>query len=285
MKYSSRVFLYAPLGVFLVLLAIAGIHWWIEASALADWLNARNGREIMPGVKLSYTERHTTGFPFSLDTEMHDVRLTLATRTGPLEWRTEKFAMHALAYGRDETIFEAAGHQTLLWPADAGTGGRLSFAVGALRASAIRSRGELERFDLDILGFGSGAFTAQRLQLHLRHVADRLDTFVEMDGVRPAGGLCPALGEQITRAELKGDILAADAFAGVRRGDEAFQSALAAWRKAHGMVQMQALTLAPHNAARGDENWLASLGNGLRLIPAETLLPAAPRALCLGPRG
>lgn len=259
MKYSSRFFLYAPLGVFLLLLALAGIHWWIAASRLADWLDAKNGREIMPGVTLSFSARHITGFPFSLDTEMHDVTVRVATGKGEVRWQSEKFAMHALAYGRDETIFEAAGHQGLWWSPS----GRMNFAVGALRASGIRKDHALERFDLDIVGFGSAAFTAQRLQLHVRRdAADTLNTLVLLDGVRPAPGTCSG---PLEKAELRGSITEADAFSQLAKAEEPFKTALVRWRAAHGEFKMEAARALPA---------------GLTQIPAEALVPLAPHLLC-----
>lgn len=248
MKYSSRFFLYAPLGVFLLLLAAAGIHWWIAASRQGDWLDARNGREIMPGVTLSFGARHITGFPFSLDTEMYDVSVDVATGKGNLRWQSENFAMHALAYGRDETIFEAAGHQVLRW----GPSGQLNFAVGALRASAIRNKGALARFDLDIVGFGSAAFTAQRLQLHLRRTKT-LDTLMVLDGA-------PCLPKTF---EIRGAISQPDAFSRLAAGDEELAAAVARWRGMHGAFKAS-----------------QPLPSGMNAIPVETLIPLAPRLLC-----
>jgi hypothetical protein len=224
MKYSSRFFLYAPLGVFLLLLAIAGIHWWIAASRLGGWLDARNGHEIIPGVTMRYDARRITGFPFSLDTELHNLRLTLRTEHGTSQWRSEKFAMHALAYGRDETIFEAAGHQMLQ-----SKDHKLAFAVGALRASAIRERGILERFDLDILGLGSTDFTAQRLQFHARrNGADKLETLLLADGLACHGGPQSPQGRQ------EGSVTRARALSRLLSGTESWQSAITDWRGAGG---------------------------------------------------
>lgn len=262
MKYSSRFFLYAPLGVFLLLLAAVGIHWWIAATRLGDWLDAKNGQALMPGVTLNFGDRHITGFPFSLDTEMHDFSVTVATGKGELRWQSEKFAMHALAYGRDETIFEAAGHQLLQWDDE-----RLNFAVGALRASGIRRSGALERFDLDIVGFGSAAFIAGRLQLHLRRDPDHtIDTLVLLEGARPAPHTCPGISDQIAKMEWRGKLTKADAFLPLARGDEALAEALALWRSQGGSFQ-------------GEKG--ASPPAGLPQIPAEALIPLAPRTLCL----
>ena len=224
MKYSSRFFLYAPLGVFLVLLAIAGLHWWIVASRLGGWLDARNGHEIVPGVTMRFDAKRITGFPFSLDTELHNLRLTLRTEHGTSQWRSEKFAMHALAYGRDETIFEAAGHQ-MLQSKDR----KLAFAVGALRASAIRTHGALERFDLDILGFGSTDFTAQRLQFHARHNgADKIDTLVQVDG------LACSSGTRVGQLRFQGSVSRANEMSALLSGRENWDGAMTGWRAAGG---------------------------------------------------
>lgn len=233
MTYSSRFFLYAPLGVFLLLLAAAGLHWWIAASRLADWLDARNGREIMPGVTLSFSARHIAGFPFSLDTQFHDVVLTVATPHGPTRWQAEKFAMHALTYGRDETIFEAAGHQSLQWTHPDGVVRTLPFAVGSLRASAIVQKGALTRFDFDLVGFGSKAFTAQRLQFHARQDgSDTLQTIVVIAGMMPARGSCAL--DRSTNAALKGTIPHARLLAGLLSGRQRWEAAVAGWRAAGG---------------------------------------------------
>ena len=115
MRYSSRFFLYAPLAVVLLLFALAGGRWWSMASALSARLEAENGREIVPGVLFHFAAKRISGFPFSLDSELSDVTLAMGTATGTTVWHSEKFASHRLTYGRDETIFEAAGKQSLQW--------------------------------------------------------------------------------------------------------------------------------------------------------------------------
>ena len=113
------------------------------------------------------------------------MKLETANANGPLIWRSEHFAAHALTYGRAQTIFEAAGKQTLQWSDDEGRRHGLEFAVGALRASAIKDGATLTRFDLDLQDFGSAAFIAGRLQFHLRRdpSADALDVAIKADGV------------------------------------------------------------------------------------------------------
>ena len=52
MNYSSRFFLYAPFVLLLALATAAGVTWWMAASKVADALQATNGHEIAPGVKV-----------------------------------------------------------------------------------------------------------------------------------------------------------------------------------------------------------------------------------------
>src|SRR4051794_12137854 len=102
MRYSSRFFLYAPILGLLILAAFAMIHWWVDATAFAKRLDAANGHEIMPGVKLSFVAKKIAGFPFRLDTILKGVRVEVAETTGPVTWSSEDFAMHVLTYGREQ---------------------------------------------------------------------------------------------------------------------------------------------------------------------------------------
>ena len=57
-----------------------------------------------------------SGFPFNLDVVFDGFPGVGRDRCmGRAVWRAEHFALHALTYGRDETIFEAAGKQSLAW--------------------------------------------------------------------------------------------------------------------------------------------------------------------------
>jgi len=225
MTYSSRFFLYAPLCIVLILFAAAGVHWWNEASALSARLAAMNGREITPGVIFHFTSKRISGFPFSLDSELSDVTLAMGTATGTTIWRSEKFAMHALTYGRDETIFEAAGRQSLSWG-----GKKLDFAVGALRASAILKSGAVSRFDLDLAGFGSEAFTVQRLQFHVRRTGDHADILTEASGLTAKNCKAPAnirYAASATQIAVLTPLLS---------GQRTWEEALRGWRSKGGTI-------------------------------------------------
>ncbi len=240
MNYSSRFFLYAPFALLLLLGAAAGVQWWRAAGALERRLDAMRTQEAMPGVTLRYKSLSVGGFPFNIDAVLEDVRVGVATPRGPVTWRTEHFALHALTYGRDETIFEAAGHQELDW----GRGRRLAFESGSLHASAVRDAGGLARFDLDLVAFGSRAFTASRLQLHLRRGADALDLAASADDLRLAPALAGALGGHVKLIRLLGSVSAPRAFDGLRAGRADWDSTLAAWRSGGGALDLEPLEIA-----------------------------------------
>ncbi len=282
MKYSSRFFLYAPLGAFLVVLAVIGVHWWIMASALSDRLAAMNGQEVMPGVTFRYASRRISGFPFSLDTQFHNVVLTVASPNGPTRWRVEKFASHALTYGRNEAIFEAAGHQTLQWTRPDGSMGTLPFAVGSLHASAIVRNGSLARFDLDVVGFGSKPFTAQRIQLHARRrTGNKLEFLASVAAPRPTSNICSGQLDPLSTVELSGAVSHADQFAALLAGRRSWTSTTRQWRGAGGHLQYLFVTLTPKGQS-GAKALGAAIHARFSNLPAETLPAIAPlgQALC-----
>ena len=239
MNYSSRFFLYAPLGLFLSLALGVGIHWWVVASAFSDRLAAWNGHEIVPGVTIRYASRNISGFPFSLDTVFQDVSLRIETPRGATEWHSEHFAMHALTYGRAETIFEAAGRQELRWTGNDGRGRSLTFAVGSLHASAIKDADGLARFDLDLVGLGSKPLVAKRLQFHIRNNNrnDRFDLALMADDVGASRDFCRILNTRLRSGSLVGTVSHAQAFSSLRAGEQEWTAAIANWRAAGGRFE------------------------------------------------
>ncbi len=280
MNYSSRFFLYAPLGLFLALALGVSIHWWLAASAFSARLAALNGREIAPGVTMQYAARSISGFPFNMDTVLRGVVFRIDTPHGPTEWRTEHFAMHALTYGRDETIFEAAGRQELRWTGNDGTARTLVFAVGSLHASAIEDSQGLARFDLDLVGLSSKPLTAQRLQFHVRgDKNDKLALAVMADGLKIAPGRCPNLDSGIATGRLTGSVTTAQAFSSFRAGTQDWSAAITNWRTAGGMFRVNNLSLwfvpfgksQPADQARS----VLRLHAALALTPADRLFAVA----------
>jgi hypothetical protein len=269
MKYSSRFFLYAPLAVFLAIAAGVGVHWWIVADAFAAKLSAANGHEIAPGVTLRYGARRISGFPFSLDTVLSDVSVEVATPRGVVRWYTPEFAMHALSYGRAKMIFEAAGRQELDWTRGDGVQRKLDFAVGSLHASSVEGAGGLLRFDLDLVGLGSHALTAQRLQLHIRrNKNDTLDLAVMADGLRAAS--CPRLAGSAENVAIARTITNAKSFAALSAGNERWNAAVKQWRAAGGKLVSGGSWTMPQNSPQASESH--RLQDALLQIPAEEIL-------------
>jgi len=231
MNYSSRFFLYAPFALLLLLGAAAGANWYAVTRPLSRSLVAMNGgAEAMPGVRLGFKSMSIGGFPFRVDAVFDGFRVEIATKDGPIAWRAEHFALHRLAYGKDDTIFEAAGRQSLQW----GRGRALDFEAGSLHASALRDAGGVKQFDLDLVAFGSRAFTSGHMQLHLRRRDGSLDVFASADELRMPRG------EQIKTAMVQASASAPRAFDGLRAGRVTWQSALEAWRQANGAAHVDA---------------------------------------------
>ena len=250
MRYSSRFFLYAPFVGLLVLATIAMVHWWMVASALAKHLDAVNGHEIMPGVRISFGQKRIAGFPFRTDTILKNLRLQVAEVGGPVEWTTENFAMHELTYGRVQAVFEAAGRQTLSWTGAHGAVHRFAFLPGTFRASSILANGRLIRFDSQIVDLDGTDFRAADAQLHLRVTNNGVDVYLALRGAHVAGGYAAALGPVIDNLIINGTLDHVGKFQALLRGDQAPQNALEDWREAGGVLAVKDLALTKRNATR-----------------------------------
>jgi hypothetical protein len=244
MRYSSRFFLYAPFAGLLLLAAIASVNWWVKAAAMSRQLDAVNGHEIMPGVRLSFSGKALGGFPFRVDTILKNLRVAVAEVTGPVVWTTDDFAMHALAYGPVHAILEAAGHQTLSWRDRHGAAHTFSFLPGTFRASAILQRGKLVRFDGEIVDLDGAEFRAGNAQLHARTMRDGLDVYFKLQNAHVTGGYARALGPDIMSLVASDHLNHGNMLQGLLRGNEAPQTALDKWRDAGGSVNVSEFTLA-----------------------------------------
>lgn len=175
MNYSSRFWLYAPVCTFMTLAAIAAAHWWIVAGAFEKRLAGLKGHQAIPGITLDWDKVDVGGFPFRLDADFVNFHVAGTAAHGPFRWTAEKFALHALTYGRAKTVYEAAGQQQVSWTDNAGTAHRASFLPGSLRASSILDAKGLARADLEIVDMGGKDFTIGRFQLHMRRDPDGTD--------------------------------------------------------------------------------------------------------------
>jgi hypothetical protein len=256
MNYSSRFFLYAPFALLLLIATGFGVHWWTVARAFERRLDALKTQAAMPGVAVRYASRTVGGFPFNLDVVFEDFRVSVETGHGPLTWRAEHFASHALTYGRDQTIYEAAGKQSLSWTDGEGRAHSVPFQTGSLHASAIRGGQGLIRFDLDLVGLGSPPFTADRLQLHIRRAAsgDTLDLFAAGDAVHLSPAWRGGFGDTLKHVALQGSVTQAGRLDALRAGTADWRGAADAWRKAGGHIEVAPLEL--------DWGVLAMMGGG-----------------------
>jgi hypothetical protein len=240
MRYSSRFFLYAPFAMFMALAVTVMVYWWFAAAALNTELNKINGREIMPGVRLSFSSKLIAGFPFRLDTIMDGVRIEVATTQGPLVWRTEHLATHALTYSREHMIFEAAGAQELSWHDSDGTPHDFKFVPAALRASSISSAGALERFDLDVIAVASADLAAGRVQFHVRRdpAHDALDLALSGDVLKLGPGLSTGLGQEIKLLRLQGELVPRTPLTPLLASDTEWRAAVEGWRGKGGVLKL-----------------------------------------------
>lgn len=187
MSYSSRFWLYAPFVLVLALAAWVMTHWWLAAGALEKKLAAAKGTYVVPGITVDWSSVTLGGFPFRVDADFTGLRISGAGAHGPFAWRTEKFAMHSLAYGRSKTVYEAAGPQQLAWTSKDGKGRKLDFISGSMHGSSIVDAHGLARFDLDIVDLGSPQITAGRFQFHMRRETESLKVMVQADSVQGSG--------------------------------------------------------------------------------------------------
>jgi hypothetical protein len=238
MSYSHRFFLYAPLALLLMFAAAVMIYWNIVAVPFDAGLAASNGREIMPGVRMGFVSKSLGGFPFRLDSVLKGFSLQVQTRNGPFVWHADEFAVHALTYGRDHQIFEAAGKQTLDWTDSGGAHHQYMFVPGSMRASAIVTGGRLTQFDLDIVALASPELSAARVQFHLRRQPghDALQFVISGDNLRRTiAGKTGAVQD----ISVAGVLAPAAPLAGLLGGATDWRVAAESWRQQGGSLTVE----------------------------------------------
>lgn len=232
-KYSSRFWLYAPISLFLLLAAAVMIYWWITAQTFEKKLAALKGHQAVPGITLDWDRVEVSGFPFRLDAGFTNFRIAGAGAHGPFAWRAEKFALHALTYGRKQVVYEAAGRQDVRWTWSNGKMQHASFLPATMRGSSILDRRGLNRFDLDIMGLGDSSFTMDRLQFHMRRDPDGsdLDLMFRTDGMQLAGLKAGKLELYVTLSQL-------NALMPLLRGEVSWPDAAQRWREQGGRAKL-----------------------------------------------
>jgi hypothetical protein len=245
MRYSHRLFLYAPLFVLLALAVGATLRWQAVASGMETWLRQQNGHEIAPGVTLHFASETVSGFPFNVDAVLRNVTFEVKGARTSGAWHTDGFAIHELTFGRAQQIYEAAGSQTVSWT-DAERGShRLVFVPGSLMASAILSGNRLVRFDLDINGIGSHEISGARMQLHFRKAPDRdaIDIVASADQLHLDTALQAGFGADLRHATLDGSLVPAAPFGALFDGRALWDDAIDEWRKNRGAFQLTRLEM------------------------------------------
>jgi hypothetical protein len=240
MNFSHRFFLYGPFAMLVALAAGVMIYWWIAASALSQKLDALNGHEIAPGVRIGFASKRIAGFPFRLDAIFDDFTLQFPGAHGPVVWHADKFATHTLTYSTDVTVMEAAGPQEISWTGESGASKKFAFTPGALRASTVVDGGELERFDLDAISVGGSRLAAGRAQFHFRRdpTVDALDLVIDAQGLRVAGDAADGFPDGLSHVHVQGELAPAGPFSPLLNGQRDWRAAMNQWRAGSGFFKV-----------------------------------------------
>jgi hypothetical protein len=245
MRFSSRVFLYGPFGLLLLLAAGVMTYWWFAAGSVSTWLDASNGRAIAPGVTLRFAARQIAGFPFRVDAILDNAEIDIATSQGPASWQAEHFALHALTYGPRQAIYEAAGKQTLRWTGLDGQHHVWTFLPAILRASSYNQGPQLSRFDLDAIAVRSPELNADRFQFHLRRNPqhDGLDLVVTGTGIHLSKDLQAGFGDTIAKLNLDAALAPATPLMPLLAGHADWRAAAEDWRAHSGIFTLNNLEM------------------------------------------
>lgn len=269
MSYSSRIFFYGPVGLLLLVVVLYSVFWRVQADTLAARLDRANGGEIIPGVVFAFAEKTIGGFPFRIDAVLSGVTFSHRQPEGETAWRTEKLALHRLAYGQNRYIFETTGLQSIARPPlTPGTVPRVLFVTpGLAQGSAILVRDRLARFDLDLIepqlkDATRGAapkrnLTAARAQLHLLSRPDgTIDVAIMVNNARIGTGYASGSEEiLLTLMDLRATLTQANALDALRAGTASVADAATAWRGAKGTIAVSNLALSwtdAHADLKGD---------------------------------
>jgi hypothetical protein len=244
LNYTSRFWLYAPIAAFLAVAAAVMIHWWIAAGAFEKKLAAMKGREAVPGVTLDWSTVAVGGFPFRMEATFTDFYVHGAGARGPFFWRSPKFALHALTYGRATTVYEAAGPQHLEWVAGDGQPHAADFLPGTMRGSTVVGTRGLVRVDIDIVDVAGTGFAARRLQFHMRRDPDGrdLDLMVKADDFSGSGAPAKLVQAYVTLSQ-------ADVLTPLLQGIAYWPEAVRAWHDHGGEMKLDK-GVEPDTAAR-----------------------------------
>ncbi len=246
MRYSHRFFLYAPVAALVVLAAAVALYWNVSVQAFAKKLDAMNGAEVAPGVRLHFTSESLGGFPFRIDAVLKNLRLELSGPHGDASWQTQKFALHMLDYSAATVVLEAAGEQQFSWHDAAGRAQSLSFLPGLLRASVHSRGGRFDRFDVELIDAHLPAFDIARGEFHLRQdpKVDAFDLVATADDLHLLSAERGALGDVVSRFRLDARLAPGGPWDGLFAGTSDWRKAAAGWSARKGGLAVDHLEIA-----------------------------------------
>src|SRR5258705_13239947 len=73
MSYSSRLFIYGPVGLLLLIVVLYSVFWSVQADPLSARLDRSNGGEVIPGINFAFAGKTVGGYPFRLDAVLSGV--------------------------------------------------------------------------------------------------------------------------------------------------------------------------------------------------------------------
>jgi hypothetical protein len=237
MNYSSRFFLWAPIILFVLLAAGISVHWYRTAKAYERQIVALKGQEAMPGVTLNWSSVSFAGFPFRVDANFQNFSAMGQGPHGPFSVSSERLSMHALTYGGDRKVFEAAGNQRLSWVDAAGRKRDFTFQPGQLRASAVRDDNGLLRFDVDIENLAAPGLSIGRAQFHMRRAEDgnAIEMVAQAD---QAKGDLGAFGKQVGSLRVFQTLVRARSYMLLLQGKTTASETHGAWHDEGGVANV-----------------------------------------------
>jgi hypothetical protein len=255
MTYSNRIFMYGPVSLLLLIAILYSVFWRVEADTMSARLDRANGGEVAPGVSFSFAQKSVGGFPFRLDVLLSGVAFAYRSGGAQISWRSDRLALHRMAYARNQFIFEADGTQSFTWtPQPNSMPETLSVTPETARASAILTAGRLVRFDLDVWrprgsektprGPEMG-FAADRAQFHaLARRNNTLDLVMQIDnGSAGPAGIPQTLHASLPLIDCRATLDKAGMFVGLETGTEDVSHAMEQWRNAMGAIDVTSLAL------------------------------------------
>lgn len=266
MSYSNRIYMYGPVGLLLLIAILYSVFWRVEADTMSARLDRANGGEIAPGISFSFAQKSVGGYPFRLDVLLTGVKLDYRNGSTQIDWRTDRFALHRMAYGRNQFIFESDGTQTISWTTQPeAMPVTVLLSPETARASAILNQGRLLRFDLDLWrphGSESGAsltptaFAADRAQFHaLARRNNTLDVAIQVDNGKTGSALPQNVQAFLPLIDCRVTLNQAGLLTGLEQGNEDVTRAFELWRNRMGVANVTSLALNwpdAHAVLRGD---------------------------------